>query len=221
MVKRYGIIFTCLTIRAIHIELASSLDTDSCINAIRRFIARRRQVRSDKGTNFVRAEHELRAAINELNHTKIQGYLHQRGVKWIFNPPTGSHHGGVWERLIRLVKKALNSTVKEQVLDEESLQTVLCEVEAMINSRPITSASNDLNDLEALTLNHLLLLETKPALPPGFFDRDDLYALRSWRQVQYISNLFCVGFENTCPSFRSGKDDQEHPGTSLLEMLCF
>lgn len=88
------------------------------------------------------------------------------------------------------MRKALNSTVKEQVLDEESLQTVLWEVEAMINSRPITSASNDPNDLEALMPNHLSLLETKPALSPGWFDRDDLYARRRWRQVQYISNLF-------------------------------
>lgn len=74
LVKRYGVIFTCLAIRAIHIELASSLDTDSCINAIRRFIARRRQVRSDNGTNFIRAEHELRAAINEFS-AGSSGYL--------------------------------------------------------------------------------------------------------------------------------------------------
>ena len=84
----------------------------------------------------------------------------------------------------------MNSTVREQVLDEESLHTVLCEAESIINSRPITKASSDLNDLEALTPNHLLLLKTKPSLPPGLFDQDDLYTRRRWRQVQYMSNLF-------------------------------
>lgn len=108
----------------------------------------------------------------------------------MFNPPTASHHGGVWERLIRSIRKVLNSTAREQVLDEESLYTVLCEAEFIINSRPITKASNDPNDLEALTPNHLLLLKTTPSMPPGLFDQLDLYARRRWKQVQYMSNLF-------------------------------
>ncbi|KAK5883664.1 hypothetical protein CesoFtcFv8_019966 [Champsocephalus esox] len=97
-VKRYGVIFTCLAIRAVHIEVAYSLDTDSCINALRRFISRRGQVamiRSDNGTNFVGAERELREAIEELNRSKIHNAMLQKGVKWIFNPPGASHHGRV------------------------------------------------------------------------------------------------------------------------------
>lgn len=193
LIKRYGVIFTCLAVRAVHIELASSLDTDSCINALRRFIARRGQVkeiRSDNGTNFVGANRELKAAAANWNSSQFQHLFHQHGIKWSFNPPAASHHGGAWERLIRSIRKVLNSTVREQVLDEESLHTVLCEAESIINSRPITKASSDLNDLEALTPNHLLLLKTKPSLPPGLFDQDDLYTRRRWRQVQYMSNLF-------------------------------
>lgn len=193
LLKKYGVIFTCLAIRAVHIELASSLDTDSCINAIRRFIARRGQVkeiRSDNGTNFVAANRELKAAIADWNTSEFQHLFHQHGIKWTFNPPTASHHGGAWERLIRSIRKVLNSTTREQILDEEGLHTVLCEAESIINSRPITRASSDPNDLEALTPNHLLLLKTTPSLPPGLFDQDDLYSRRRWRQVQYMSNLF-------------------------------
>ncbi|KAL3979219.1 Rab5 GDP/GTP exchange factor [Sarotherodon galilaeus] len=193
LVKRYGVIFNCLAIRAVHIEVASSLDTDSFINALRRFIARRGQVqelRSDNGTNFVGAERELRRAMEEWNQEKISDALSLKGVKWIFNPPTGSHHGGAWERLIRSVRKVLNSTLQTQHLDEEGLQTALCEVESILNSRPITLESTDPNDLEALTPNHLLLLKSNPSLPPGLFRRDDLYARKRWRQVQYISDLF-------------------------------
>lgn len=101
--KTYGVLFICLTTRAVHIEIAHSLDTDSCLNAIRRFMCKRGQVttiRSDSGTNFVGAEHELRDAIQCLNQNKIQDTLRQKEVEWIFNPPTGSHFGGVWERQI-------------------------------------------------------------------------------------------------------------------------
>lgn len=122
VVKRYGVIFTCLTTRAIHLEMAASLDTDSFIHALRRFIARRGQVkilRSDNGRNFIGAERELKRAINEWNMTRIEDHLQQHGVQWMFNPPTGSHHGGVWERLIKSVKKILNVTLRLQTLDEE------------------------------------------------------------------------------------------------------
>ena len=87
-------------------------------------------------------------------------------VQWHFNLPAGSHHRGSWERLIRSVRKILNVTVKEQLLDEEGLHTLLCEAEAVINSRPITKPSSDLNDLEALTPIHLFLLKVKPELHP-------------------------------------------------------
>lgn len=193
IVKRYGVLFTCLASRAVHIEMASSLDTDSFIDSLRRFIARRGQVqelRSDNGTNFIGAERELKVAIEKWNKTQINNLLLQKGIKWTFNPPAGSHHGGVWERLIRSVRKVLNSTFKVQRLDEEGLQTALCEVEAIVNSRPITKASMDPNDLEALTPNHLLLQKNLPSLPPGVFQPADVYATRRWRQVQYMSDLF-------------------------------
>ena len=107
-----------------------------------------------------------------------------------FNSPGASHHGGVWERLIRSVRQVLHSVLKQQTLDDEGLQTLLCEVEAILNSRPITSVSIDPQDLEPLTPNHILVLKTKPVQPPGLFDRNDLYIRRRWRQVQYMADLF-------------------------------
>ena len=125
-VKRYGVIFTCLAIRTVHIEVANSLDTDSFLNALRRFVARRGQpeeIRSDNGTNFVSGNQELRRAIKAWNQGKINGFLIQRNVMWVFNPPKAPHHGGVWERCIRTVRKVLNALMKEQVLDDERLTT--------------------------------------------------------------------------------------------------
>ena len=179
--------------RAVHLEVAYSLDTDSCINALRRFVCRRGQVttmRSDNGTNFVGAERELREALTSLDHNKIQSTMAQKGIKWSFNPPAGSHHGGIWERVIRMVRRILNTVLCQQRLEDEGFHTVLCEVEAILNDRPITQLSDDPNDLEPLTPNHILLTKGNPVLPPGLFEKRDLYIKRRWRQIQYLADLF-------------------------------
>ena len=168
MVKRYGVLFTCLTTRAVHIELAHSLTTDSFVNALRRFVSRRgevREIRSDNGTNFVGAERELREEIDKWNQQQIHEAMLQHHIKWKFNPPGASHHGGVWERQIRSVRKILGSLLLSQTIDEEGLTTLLCEVESILNSRPLTPVSDDPLDLDPLTPNHLLLLRsgTRPA----------------------------------------------------------
>lgn len=194
-VKRYGVIFTCLAIRAVHLEVAHSLDTDSCVNSIRRFVARRGQVkyiRSDNGTNIVGAQAELKEEISRWNQQQISNALLARSITWEFNPPGGSHFGGVWERMIRTVRKILFSLLKENLgrMNDESLQTLFCEVEAILNARPITAVPNEANDLDALTPNHLLLLRTEPVLPVGVFQKEDNYVRRRWRQVQYLADLF-------------------------------
>ena len=77
-----------------------------------------------------------------------------------------------------------------QTLDDECLQTALCEVEAVLNARPITVTSGDSKNPEPLTPNHLLLLKGKPILPTGLFSKQDSYYRRRWKQVQYHSDLF-------------------------------
>ena len=191
--KRYGVIFTCLTTRAIHLEVAYNLDTSSFIQALRRFVARRGQVTeivSDNGTNFIGGERELREAIQAWNNEQINDFLLQKGISWSFNPPGASHHGGTWERLIRSIRKHLKSVCNEQILTDESLSTLMCEIESILNSRPLTTVSNDPYDLEPLTPNHLLLLKPNGSLPPGVFDKRDSYSRKQWRQVQYLSNVF-------------------------------
>ncbi len=192
-VKRYGVIFTCMSSRAIHLEVANSLETDSCIHAIRRFVCRRGQVkriRSDNGTNLVGSQKELKKALNDLDKDRIQDSLLKAGIQWSFNPPAASHHGGVWERLIRSARQVLNSILYQQSVDEEGLQTIFCEVEAILNNRPLCTVSSDPHDKEPLTPNHILLLKSQPILPPGVFSQSDSYARRRWKQIQYLADLF-------------------------------
>lgn len=130
-VKRYGVVFTCLNTRAIHLEVADSLDTSSCISALRRFLARRGQCKkilSDNGTNLVGANRELKSAIENWNINQIHDSMLQQNIDWQFNPPAASHFGGIWERMIRSVRQVLSGILRAQVVNDETLRTVLCEV---------------------------------------------------------------------------------------------
>lgn len=149
--KRYGALFTCLVSRAVHIEVAHSLDTDSFLHALRRFIAHRgqvRKIRSDNGTNFVGARQEVHEAIKEMDQKEITEKLRQQNIDWKFNPPAASHMGGVWERQIRTARRILDTLLREHGsrLDGESLQTLMCEIESIINSRLLTVISSDVKD---------------------------------------------------------------------------
>ena len=192
-VKRYGCIFTCFTTRAVHIEISHSLDTDSMLNALRRFISIRgcpEQIKSDRGTNFVSANKELKECMERWNEEQINTFCLQRKIKWTFNPPSASHKGGVWERMIRSVRQILRTVLKEQLVSDETLLTVMAETMNILNSRPLTRNSDSVSDLEPLTPNHLLHLRPSPSLPPGVFEKDDLYCKRAWRQAQYLANVF-------------------------------
>ena len=142
-IKRYGCLFTCLTMRAVHIEKLDSLEADSFINRLVRFCARRgvpEKVRSDNGTNFVAGERELREAMQSWKDDgKVKAHLLRKEIKWEFNPPAASHMGGIWERQIRSIRKVLNIILREQTLDDERLSTLFCEVESIINGRTVDS----------------------------------------------------------------------------------
>ncbi|XP_048586131.1 uncharacterized protein LOC5508004 [Nematostella vectensis] len=149
-VKRYGVLFTCMASRAVHIETASSLDTSSFLNAYRPFVGRRgpvRQLRSDRGTNFVGAKNELQSPLSEMDNQRVGSELRKENCDWVdfkFNVPDASHRGGSWERQIRTVRNVLDSLLYNQgtQLDDESLRTLLVEAEAIVNSRPLSADSD-------------------------------------------------------------------------------
>ncbi|XP_020610137.1 uncharacterized protein LOC110061474 [Orbicella faveolata] len=156
--------------RAVHIEIASDLSTDSFINAVTRFIARRgppRMIYSDNGSNFIGAETDVVKALKTWDQGRVGSELLRKNIQWYFNPPLASHLGGVWERLICSARRILHAMIGEQLVNEETLTTFLVEVEKILNSRPITRVSSDPNDLEALTPNHILLLRQNPCSAPS------------------------------------------------------
>ncbi|XP_077973538.1 uncharacterized protein LOC144428324 [Styela clava] len=192
-VKVYGCLFTCLSIRAVHIELASSLSTDDFIDALRRFTGRRGRpvhIYCDNGSNFVGACRELKESISKWNEQSIANYLRQRDVEFNFNPPYASHMGGVFERMIKSTKRILSVLLTGQSITHEKLETLLVEVESILNSRPITPVIMDHSADEPLTPNHLLLVGSSPNVSPGVFTKRDCYVRQRWRQVQYLADEF-------------------------------
>ena len=197
--KRYGVLFTRMASRAIHLETSNSLDTDSFINALRRLISQRgpiRQLRSDQGTNFVGACKELAQALSEMDQDRIKSKLLQEHCDWFsfkVNVPAASHMG-VWERQIRTVQSVLSSLLNYngRQLDEESLRTLMCEAEAIVNSRPLTvNQISDPDSPSPLTPSQLLMMKSKVVLaPPGVFQPADVHCSKCWRRVQHLVNEF-------------------------------
>ncbi|XP_053662228.1 uncharacterized protein LOC128711380, partial [Anopheles marshallii] len=171
--KRWGALFTCLTTRAVHLELAFALTTASCILAIRRFIARRgspREILCDRGTNFVGAARELNVALKDVDENALMSRFSGPELKWSFNPPAAPHFGGSWERLVQSVKKILCSFELPRLPTDEILMSTLTEVEMMINSRPLTYVPLDEESDSPITPNHLLLGSSDGSKPAACFD---------------------------------------------------
>ncbi|XP_070550671.1 uncharacterized protein [Ptychodera flava] len=176
-----------------------SMDTSSFINALRRFIATRvniKKLRCDQGTNFIGAKTELQAAAKELDQDRIKKFLTTRDCEWIFNPPHASHFGSIWERQIGTIRRVLDSMhyqLGKQQYTHDLLTTLMAEASAIVNSRPITTVSSDANDPQALTPNMLLTMKTQsPTPPPGSFVQQDIYSRKRWRRVQYLADQFWI-----------------------------
>ena len=200
ILKRYGALFTCFASRAVHIEVTNAIDADSFILSLRRFMARRGAVRSiwsDNGTNFVGTNNEMKKAFKEMDHKKIKIFLQEKGADWLewhHNPPAASHMGGVWERQIRSARRILEGLMRThgQSLNDESLRTLMTEVEMIVNSRPLTVENlNDISSNMPLSPSNLLTMKTNVVMPPpGNFMKPDLYSKKRWRRVQHIAEEF-------------------------------
>ncbi|XP_062544887.1 uncharacterized protein LOC134211735 [Armigeres subalbatus] len=147
--KRWGALFTCLVTRAVHIEVAFDLSTDSfflCLMNLQHLRGRIAELYSDNGTNFIGANNELK---------KIKQRLATEGIDWHFNPPLSPHFGGAWEIMVRETKSLLKYF--QGVYREHTLRATLNEIAFIINCRPLTHIPLDSEEEEPLTPNHFIL----------------------------------------------------------------
>ncbi|KAL4224489.1 hypothetical protein ACF0H5_015190 [Mactra antiquata] len=200
--KRWALLFTCLSTRAAHIEVIQEMTSSSFINALRRFVAIRgpvKEFRSDQGTNFVGAIDSIGAQSIFVEHGPVNNYLLESKIVWKFNPPHASHFGGAWERLIGLARRILDAMLLNshgQKLTHEVLCTFMCEVSAIMNSRPISPISSDPDNPEIISPG--MLLTQKCEQLDGICsstDLKDIYKYQ-WKYVQVLSNTFWKQWKN-------------------------
>ena len=151
-----------------------------------------RTIRSDNGGNFIGPDNELKRCFQEMDHKKIEHFLQDNGTDWLIwnkNTPTASHMGGVWERQIRSARSILSSLLKTHghSMNDESLNTLMTEVEAILNSRPLAvELLNDGSSINPICPSNILSMKSKVVMPPpGEFVQAEIYCRKRWRSPTY------------------------------------
>ena len=193
MRKIYIALFTCATSRAIHLELVDDLETDTFLRCLRRFISRRgipSLITSDNAKTFKSASKRLTSL---FENEKVTNYLSQRKITWKFILPRSPWWGGFYERLVRSVKSCLKKVIGNAKLNYDELHTSIIEIEAVLNSRPLTYLSA-VSIGETLTPSHLVIgkrLLSISSINPEKYDQDDDYncVTKIHRREKYLNSL--------------------------------
>lgn len=201
--KAYVAVFCCFATKAVHFELVSDLSTDAYIGALKRFIGRRgrcQNIYSDNATNFVGANNKLtelaETIFSEDGKESIVSTCSSKGIQFHFIPPRSPHFGGLWEAAVKSAKNLLVRSLSTASLTYEELETVIIEIEAILNSRPLTPMSNDPSDMSALTPGHLLIGEPLTSQVDIAAKSTKISLLSRWELVSRIKQEFWKRWSN-------------------------
>ncbi|XP_071481170.1 uncharacterized protein [Diadema antillarum] len=170
--KNYGVLFTCLNSRAVHLELATDCSTMEFLQVLRRFFAIRGQpgkILSDNGTQFIGAQRELRDMVRGWSKEELREFCAEKGTEWTFTTPAAPHQNGSAESLVKSCKYALKRAIGEQILTPFELYTCLLEVANLVNQRPIGRIPTDPDDGNYLCPNDMLLGRASSDVAQGPF----------------------------------------------------
>ena len=196
--KAYVALFVSLSVKAVHIEVVSDLTTAAFIATLRRFTARRgkpAKIWSDHGTNFIGAERELDDLYAFLRQKQpreaIIDHCSSQNIQWSFIPEHAPHFGGLWEAAVKSFKHHFRRVVGEVRLTFEELTTITSQIEACMNSRPLTPLIDDTEGYEALTPGHFIIGRPMEALPDEHQEiSQPINLLRRWQLCQAVVNHF-------------------------------
>lgn len=185
-----------MSVKAVHLELVTELTKEAFLAALNRFVARRgkpQSISSDNGTNFVGASNDLREFLNSSN---IQYDMAQEGIDFKFTPPYSPHFNGMAEAAVRSTKHHLRRLLQSVHFTYEEMATCLAQIEAILNSRPLTVLSTDPFDFSALTPSHFLIGRPLTSIPhPQVLERDVSCAER-YKRIEYIRQHFWARFRD-------------------------
>lgn len=194
--KAYIAVFICMATKAIHLECVSDMTSISFIAALHRFISRRgvpSDIYSDNGTNFVGANKmlELKSKQEEAEYNEaIYKEFQKQQIEWHFIPPLSPHFGGLWEAAVKSMKTHLKKAIGDSTLTFEELTTLLNQIEASLNSRPLCALSNDPDDISSLTPGHFLIGEPLLTMPEENVLDTNTNRLSRWQTVQKMHQNF-------------------------------
>ncbi|KAL0822414.1 hypothetical protein ABMA28_004489 [Loxostege sticticalis] len=194
--KGYICLFICMATRAIHLELVSDLTSQGFLAAFKRFVARRgycSDLFSDNGTNFVGANRELKQLLAEEKSqvaVEIADWLANNGTTWHFIPPHAPNFGGLWEAGVKSTKHHLKRVIGVSTLTFEELYTVLSQIEACLNSRPLCQLSTESADPVPFTPGHFLIGEPPVLVPEASYENSSVSSLKRWQFTQRMVQEF-------------------------------
>lgn len=197
LIKSYIALFVCFATKAVHLELAADLSAETYLSVLKRFIARRGRpsdIYSDNGLNFVGANHELndlhKLFNNDIDNRRIVDFATIEGTRWHFIPPQAPHMGGLWEAAVKSAKFHLKRITNEASLKYDELFTLLVQVEAVLNSRPLMPLTSDPNDLSFLTPGHFLVGCPITMYPEPSIENLPANRLSRWQRVEQLKQHF-------------------------------
>ncbi|XP_055910446.1 uncharacterized protein LOC129944807 [Eupeodes corollae] len=189
-VKRFGMIFTCLSFRAVHIEVLNDLSMDQCYMAVRRFLIIRvvtKFIYSDNGLNLIGTKNRLDKDVKEMEAALGEYCAKYEGILWRFIPAYSPWMGGAWERLIKSIKSSIEFTLRGVTPREDVLLNALYEAQGQINRRPLTHIPVDPEDPRPLTPNSILFGDADRNLTaPGVFTGKDQWSKLYSRRAQHL-----------------------------------
>ena len=192
--KAWIAIFVCFSTKAVHLEVVTDLTSEAFLAATRRFVGRRGKpshIYSDQGTNFVGAEKELKILLEQEKFgQELTTAMTSEGIQWHFNPAHTPHMGGLWEAGVKSTKFHLYRVLGDAKLTYEELSTVLIQIEACLNSRPLCLLNEDPADMECLTPGHFLIGHSMNKLPDPNVLHIKENRLSRWQNCQRITQQF-------------------------------
>lgn len=183
--KAFIAVFVCFATKATHLELVCDLSTEAFIAALRRFIARRglpAEIHSDNGTNFQGAK----TKISEMHRNALTNECSNRGIVWKNIPPRAPNFGGLWEAAVKTAKSSLAKTIGINKHSYEDFATILTQIEANMNSRPLTPLSDDPTELDVLTPGHFLTGAALVGLPDPDYSNIPTNRLAHYQRLQQL-----------------------------------
>ncbi|XP_018407562.1 PREDICTED: uncharacterized protein LOC108783489 [Cyphomyrmex costatus] len=195
LMKGYIALFVCFHTKAVHLEAVTDLTTEAFLAALRRFTSRRglcTTLYSDNATNFVGAARELKEVYQFIKDQtdEIEARLALKSIHWKFIPPRSPNFGGLWEAAVKVTKRHLYTVTRNLVMTYEEFSTLLTEIEAVLNSRPLIPLSSHPDDLAVLTPAHFLLGESQAEPAQRNFLNMPVNTLSRWQHQQRVRQHF-------------------------------